>query len=66
MSTPCRNCTDRVVGCHSKCAKYAEWRKHYEIASIERAKLRPAREFRDDGKYKGFKTYKMPKQKGGR
>ena len=24
---PCGACTDRVVGCHSKCALYKEWNK---------------------------------------
>ena len=24
---PCRNCTDRVVGCHSTCKKYKDWKK---------------------------------------
>ena len=26
-SGPCLYCTDRYVGCHSKCEKYAEWKK---------------------------------------
>ena len=27
-SAPCMNCPDRVVGCHSKCEKYAEFKEH--------------------------------------
>ena len=23
---PCRNCSDREVGCHSKCTRYSEWK----------------------------------------
>jgi hypothetical protein len=23
---PCKDCTDRTVGCHSKCKKYIEWK----------------------------------------
>ena len=27
---PCgRDCQDRHIGCHSKCAKYIEWKKEY-------------------------------------
>lgn len=24
---PCYKCTDRQVGCHSKCEKYQQWKK---------------------------------------
>jgi hypothetical protein len=24
---PCYKCTDRQVGCHSKCEKYKKWKK---------------------------------------
>ena len=27
MKAPCKNCTDRVVGCHSTCEKYKDWKK---------------------------------------
>lgn len=27
---PCKGCTDREVGCHSKCSEYAKWRAGYE------------------------------------
>lgn len=66
MSAPCKNCSVRVIGCHASCEKYREWRKYFERAAEERNRQRPARQFRDDGKYRGFKDYKMPKQKGGR
>lgn len=26
MNNACKNCTDRYIGCHSKCDKYAEFR----------------------------------------
>ena len=35
MKPPCKNCTDRVLGCHSRCQKYIDFRadmeKLYEI-----------------------------------
>lgn len=27
IKNPCRNCTKRVVGCHSTCKKYKDWKK---------------------------------------
>ena len=30
--SPCKDCERRFVGCHSKCADYAESRKQYEAA----------------------------------
>lgn len=26
----CKDCTKRALGCHSKCAKYAKWKKEVE------------------------------------
>ena len=25
--TPCRGCEDRILGCHSTCQKYIDWKK---------------------------------------
>ena len=36
MQAPCKDCTDRQLGCHSVCEKYKEYAKHNE----ERRKLR--------------------------
>lgn len=30
IKTPCRDCKDRVVGCHSVCDRYMEWKKEVE------------------------------------
>ena len=30
LLTPCFDCTERFVGCHSKCDKYAEWQKNHQ------------------------------------
>lgn len=27
---PCKDCTERYVGCHSECEKYAEYRSQIE------------------------------------
>ena len=26
---PCTDCKDRLVGCHSQCTKYRDWKKEY-------------------------------------
>ena len=29
-TSPCKNCTDRVLSCHSNCTKYAEWKNEVD------------------------------------
>ena len=29
MSSPCKNCTNRKVGCHSSCDRYKDWHGEY-------------------------------------
>lgn len=44
MDAPCKDCKDRHIGCHSKCSKYADFRRELK------KRRRYAREnyFRDD------------------
>ena len=30
MQAPCKNCTDRKLGCHATCEKYQEFNKQQE------------------------------------
>jgi hypothetical protein len=30
MTCPCKGCTDREIGCHSKCSKYIEWKSEWD------------------------------------
>lgn len=39
MSTPCMNCSKRVVGCHSTCKDYAEFRKDCDKMNEHRRKI---------------------------
>ena len=32
MTPPCKNCDDREIGCHGKCAKYATYKAGLEKA----------------------------------
>lgn len=33
--TPCKNCTERQIGCHSVCPRYAEYKEAHEAAKQE-------------------------------
>ena len=35
-NAPCQRCTDRAIGCHSKCPRYAEYRAVYVAAAEAR------------------------------
>lgn len=37
MKSPCYECEDRVLGCHSSCEKYADFRKIWDNISKNRA-----------------------------
>ena len=38
--TPCKNCHDRTVTCHTMCRRYQEWKKTHEE---EAARIRETR-----------------------
>lgn len=38
MIAPCKNCTDRVVGCHSTCEKYLAFQKERELVREKKYK----------------------------
>lgn len=31
--SPCKDCSDRQIGCHSECEKYISWRAEHEKVS---------------------------------
>lgn len=45
MNAPCFLCDDREVGCHTKCSRYVEFRKHMDKAMEQRELERKAVEF---------------------
>lgn len=60
---PCdRDCKDRNIGCHGKCAKYIEWKKAY----MERKKAiqKYNRSIADIDSYEIFRKQKDMKAKG--
>ena len=30
VPSPCKNCTDRIVGCHGSCSKFAEYKEEVD------------------------------------
>ena len=53
--TPCKGCTDREVGCHAKCERYAKYRKPFDKAIADREKRREAGAFHNDGVTKAIR-----------
>ena len=35
MMSPCKNCTDRCIGCHTTCGDYAEYKQELERRRTE-------------------------------
>ena len=40
MNSPCMNCSKRVIGCHSTCKEYTEFRKDCDKMNEHRRNLR--------------------------
>ena len=36
MTPPCKDCAERIIGCHGKCPKYAEFHAECEKRRSER------------------------------
>lgn len=47
---PCKDCTDRVVGCHSTCLKYMEAMAAHTKQTMEILAIKKAEEGMDDYK----------------
>lgn len=50
MKNSCLDCKNRVIGCHSTCYKYKEYKKELEIikTNIKKSKLNPRRKRRNN------------------
>lgn len=40
--TPCKDCMERYIGCHSSCDRYIGWRKEFDEQKKEILKVRVA------------------------
>lgn len=47
---PCKDCPDRVVGCHSTCQKYLEARDEHKRKTLEALAIKKVEEGMDDYK----------------
>ena len=47
---PCKDCTDRVVGCHSTCQKYMEARDEHIKKKMEILEIKKVEDGMDDYK----------------
>ena len=45
MIAPCKDCSDRFVGCHSVCPRYAEFREECEARRKKRAERYPIKDY---------------------
>ena len=46
--SPCKDCSDRVVGCHSSCDKYKQYRSELDEFKAKRAADKDERAFASD------------------
>ena len=36
---PCKDCTDRTIGCHANCQNYLEWKKREDLLKAEKREV---------------------------
>nr|DAZ60318.1 MAG TPA: hypothetical protein [Caudoviricetes sp.] len=48
MTAPCKDCSERFVGCHASCPRYAEFKAGCEARREERTKLHPIADYTID------------------
>lgn len=55
---PCKDCTDRQVGCHGKCEKYIKWKKENIKSQIEYTNALKGERAAEDVRIRGAEKYK--------
>lgn len=56
MKSPCYKCTDRVLGCHSTCEKYAEFKEQNDAYKKKSYEHRGLDIVLENGQYRRAKT----------
>lgn len=66
LIAPCYNCTDREMGCHSKCEKYKEYLVQNEARREARQKTREDNGYFSEAKARNYfyRARKYSKTKG--
>ena len=60
---PCKDCTDREIGCHSNCEKYIEWKNEHNRKREVLRKDEDIKDFIEDLKYRRYEKYLNKKSK---
>lgn len=63
--SPCKDCQDRVVGCHSKCEKYATYRAGVEKDKKRRNEMKAIDDAEISAKIRTRGRYKWNRSGGG-
>ncbi|MCR4889157.1 MAG: hypothetical protein K5979_08290 [Ruminococcus sp.] len=63
MMSPCKDCTDRCIGCHSTCGDYKLYRAEIEKRNAEKAEKNAEKDFIYAVKDEVFKRFRK-RQKG--
>lgn len=58
VTSPCRECTKRCIGCHSTCAEYKLYRADMDKKNAEQAEIQCAKNFAYDVKREIRRRYK--------
>ena len=66
MTAPCKNCTDRQMGCHGKCERYKAYREVMDEAARKRYAAGEAEGLEIEGKLRIMKTRRLDKRRKGK
>ena len=58
IQSPCKDCTDRCIGCHSTCGDYKLYRADMDRKNVEQAEIQSAKNFAYDVKREIRRRYK--------
>ena len=63
VKAPCKNCTDRTVGCHGKCEKYMAFRTKLDAVNEKIRKENIGNEFMCRQSFRRWSPLKHPNTK---
>lgn len=66
MTAPCKNCTDRQMGCHGQCERYKAYREVMDEAGRKRYAAGEAEGLEIEGKLRIMKTRRLEKRRKGK
>lgn len=54
---PCKGCCDRETGCHTKCERYAEWRRYMDDENAKKREKASANDIMYDAIHRTSRYY---------